>query len=141
LARKNVTRLIAGKGTIILTYAGLGVKVSVNEVPWFGQENVPPEQVHEALTQGRAFRILDVRTHPEFAAYHIPGAMLAPIDTLAEELDTIDHDTDWVVVCEHGIRSRAATEFLRQAGYDRVCNMLGGMSRWPGPVETGFPPL
>lgn len=113
----------------------------MNELPWTGQENVLPEQVKEALNEGREFRILDVRTHPEFAAYHIPGAMLAPIDTLPDELETIEPGVDWVVVCEHGIRSRAATEFLRQAGYDRVCNMVGGMSRWPGPLETGMPSI
>ena len=117
-----------------MTYSAKGEKVSVNELPWKGRPNVLPEDVAGALEQGLCFSVLDVRTHPEFAACHIPGAMLVPIDTLPEEMDTIGRDTDWVVVCEHGIRSRSATEYLRQNGYERVCNMVGGMANWPGPV-------
>ena len=97
-----------------------------------------PDEVEQAFREGAPFRVLDVRTHPEFAAYHIPGAMLAPIDTLPDELEFIDRGIDWIVVCEHGVRSRAATGYLRQNGFDRVCNMVGGMSRWPGLVERGL---
>lgn len=121
-----------------MAYAAKGVKVSVSDLPWNGRHNALPKEVTSALERGITFSILDVRTHPEFAARHIPGAMLAPIDTLPEELDTIARDVDWMVVCEHGIRSRAATEFLIQNGYDRVCNMVGGMAQWPGPVEHGI---
>jgi rhodanese-related sulfurtransferase len=130
--------LECGCGTIILACAAQGEKVNLNQLSWEGRADAAPDEVDAALKDGRAFRILDVRTHPEFAAYHIPGALLAPIDTLPQELDSIARDVDWIVVCEHGIRSRAATEYLRQNGYDRVCNMLGGMSRWPGATTTGM---
>ncbi|HEY3414833.1 MAG TPA: rhodanese-like domain-containing protein [Armatimonadota bacterium] len=113
--------------------------VSVNELPWKDRLDASPEEVERAFREGARFRVLDVRTHPEFAAYHIPGAMQAPIDTLPDELEFIDRETDWIVVCEHGVRSRAATGYLRQNGFDRVCNMVGGMARWRGAIERGAP--
>lgn len=113
--------------------------VSVIEIPWKGRLDASPVEVEQALRDGAPFRVLDVRTHPEYAAYHIPGAMLAPIDTLPEEIEHIDRDAEWIVVCEHGIRSRAAAEYLRQNGFQKVCNMVGGMCRWPGVIERGLP--
>ena len=73
----------------------------------------------------------------EYKAYHIPGAVLAPIDTLPEVIDELDKDATWVVVCEHGVRSKAAHAFLTMQGFHHVINMVGGMCRWSGEVERG----
>jgi rhodanese-related sulfurtransferase len=54
----------------------------------------------------------------------------ARIGELAPERET-------VVVCEHGIRSQQAAQYLvAQAGFTNVANLEGGMSAWDGPVES-----
>ena len=35
-----------------------------------------------------------------------------------------------VTVCRAGARSAQATVLLRQAGFDKVANLAGGMLRW-----------
>jgi rhodanese-related sulfurtransferase len=105
--------------------------------PWTGRRDALPEEVNQALAEGQDFEVLDVRTEPEYRAYHIPGARLVPMDNLGGALNDLDPDTNWVVVCEHGIRSRAAAQWLAQQGFESVANMVGGMASWPGPVEKG----
>lgn len=109
-------------------------------LPWSGRQEALPEEVRQALGLGADFRVLDVRTAAEYAAHHIPGAVLIPTHELAHRAAELDPETNWIVVCEHGIRSRAATSYLLQNGFPNVCNMVGGMSRYPGPVEKGPPP-
>ena len=82
--------------------------------------------------------LLDVRTEPEWNAYHIPGATLLPMQSLMARLHELDPHRETIVLCEHGVRSQRVAWFLaEQAGFENVGNMLGGMSEWDGPVEQG----
>jgi sulfur-carrier protein adenylyltransferase/sulfurtransferase len=96
-----------------------------------------PDELDERLRAGAPPLILDVRTRPEYTARHIPGALLIPVDELAARQGELDPDDEIVVVCEHGIRSAAAVEFLRRAGFEQVRNMRRGMAAWTGEVERG----
>lgn len=107
--------------------------------PLLEQHDALPEQVEQALGLHDSIVVLDVRTDPEYIARHIPGAMPIPIDTLPGALEDIDPEVHYVVVCEHGVRSRAASEYLRSQGFRHITNMVGGMSRWTGPTERGRP--
>lgn len=109
-------------------------------LPWAGRENALPEEVRQALALGADFKVLDVRTAAEYAAHHIPGAVLIPVNELAKRCNEVDPALNWMVVCEHGVRSRAAQGHLLSRGYPNVCNMVGGMANYPGPVERGAPP-
>jgi len=77
-------------------------------------------------------QIVDVREPDEFtgALGHIPGALLIPLGTLMQEKDKISKDKPVVMVCRSGARSAQATVLLRNAGFQRVANLAGGMLRW-----------
>ena len=83
--------------------------------------------------------VIDVRTPREYAELgHIPGALLIPVDLIASAPAILDDDTDRVLVyCEHGVRSRAASEILADAGVKEVLNLAGGLEPWRGPREFG----
>jgi len=51
------------------------------------------------------FMMLDVRTPEEYAAGHISGAKLIPVQQLAEHLDGVPHDKQVYVYCKFGGRS------------------------------------
>ena len=99
---------------------------------------VPPEEVHAQWERGEALCLVDVRQAYEYARYHIPGACLLPLGELrarfAAEIDPADAV---VCICEHGIRSRHAADFLAHQGYENVATMTGGMAAYSGPVEAG----
>jgi len=66
---------------------------------------------------------LDVRTAPEFAAGHAPGALLIPHDQLPRRLAELEpyRDRPLVVYCRTGHRAAIAYQVLHQAGF-RVIN-------------------
>ena len=83
--------------------------------------------------------ILDVREQHEYDSGHIPGAVLLPVGTIAEdtaaavidELDTVV----LVVYCRSGNRSKTASQALEDLGYTNVYE-FGGINDWPYEVES-----
>jgi rhodanese-related sulfurtransferase len=65
---------------------------------------------------------------------------LVPLSQLTERLTQLDRSRPVVAVCRSGARSAQATVLLRQAGFERVANLAGGMLRWRAeslPVDDG----
>lgn len=107
------------------------------------QEPTAPEvSVAEAKTildRGDG-QLIDVRETWEWVTARIPGARLIPMGEVAQRVSEIDRTRTVIVHCATGQRSAAVTEALRQAGFDRVYNMAGGIVAWMNeqyPIETG----
>ena len=81
------------------------------------------------LAAGEELTVLDVRDPSEYAAGHVPGAMLIPLDTLRGALDRIPRSRPVVAYCGVGYRSYHAYKILAHAGYD-VTNLSGGFTSW-----------
>lgn len=93
--------------------------------------------VHElARRRATGAAVLDVRQPAEYAEAHVPGAVLIPLDELADRLDEVPAPADGplVVICRSGARSAVASEFLR-ANRIESWNLDGGMLAW---IEAGF---
>jgi len=104
-----------------------------------GTAEATVDDVHAALRTGSL--VLDVRTPLEYAAGHIPGAVLLPLHELARSTDRLPADEPVLVVCKDGERSRQACQLLDGLGLRGVV-VAGGMTAWTGsgaPVETGRP--
>lgn len=74
-------------------------------------------------------QLLDVRTADEFAAGHIPGALLIPVDELRARLQELPRDREIVAYCQVGQRGYLATRILRQKGF-QVVNLGGGFTTY-----------
>jgi len=74
--------------------------------------------------------VLDVREPEEYAYGHVPGAVSLPQAELATRLDEVPRGQPTLVICESGMRSLRATQFLRQMSYTRVTNVRGGTAAW-----------
>jgi glyoxylase-like metal-dependent hydrolase (beta-lactamase superfamily II)/rhodanese-related sulfurtransferase len=90
----------------------------------------------------RAVQVVDVRETDEFNGPlgHIEGARLVPLGALAARASELDREIPIVTVCRSGARSAQATVLLKQAGFDKVANLSGGMLRWRAqrfPVQGG----
>ena len=92
---------------------------------------VTPGELASLLTRSEDQRplVLDVRTPEEYAAGHVPGAMLIPHDQLAMRLEALDRDRPIIVYCRTGRRSALAETLLRQRGHD-VSQLQGSWQAW-----------
>ena len=107
-----------------------------------GQVTLPAEvnvTYAAALRDAGAF-VLDVREPDEWAAGHIPGAILIPLGQLEDRFGEVPRDRTIVTVCRSGNRSAEGRDILRQAGLTAVTSMDGGMNDWTAaglPVVSG----
>lgn len=82
--------------------------------------------------------VIDVRSFDRFVAGHLPGAINIPLDTLeqAHQSGKIPINQPVTVVCQMGISSKTAADYLEAQGYD-VTNLTEGMQAYTGPIEEG----
>ena len=84
--------------------------------------------------------IIDVREPNEWAAGHIPGAILIPLGELPSRLGDVPPNRPIVVVCRSGNRSAQGRDILIEAGFPAVTSLDGGMNDWEVaglPIEMG----
>lgn len=101
-----------------------------------GYRQVTAQEAKELMDSEEGYVILDVRTDEEYAAGHIPGAILIPHDDIANQAEEALADKDQLILvyCRSGNRSRQAAEVLAELGYTNVVD-FGGINDWPYEVE------
>jgi len=93
-------------------------------------QNLSAAQARAMLEQDKSVYLLDVRTPGEYAQGHIEGSALIPIDEIVKRLREVPRDRPILVYCAVGGRSSQVANYLGRAGFDRVYNMVGGLSGW-----------
>jgi len=90
---------------------------------------IAPQALEEKVLD---VQIVDVREPAEFTGPlgHIVGAKLIPLGELQSRAGEIARDRPIVTVCRAGSRSTQAYNLLRQAGFQSIANLSGGMLRW-----------
>ena len=87
---------------------------------------IQPAELADVVASG--WTLLDVRTPAECARGTIPGSVVAPLDTLREDLPSLGPGP-FAVCCQAGQRGHTATELLHELGY-RARNLDGGYATW-----------
>jgi sulfur-carrier protein adenylyltransferase/sulfurtransferase len=105
-----------------------------------GQEfEITPLELKAKMGRGDDFMLIDVREPEEYAIARIPGSRLIPRGTLPERVHELSSADDIVVHCKSGVRSGMAVDFLKQAGFRKVKNLVGGILRWSDDVDPTVP--
>ncbi len=128
----------------VWTWVGIGMVVVVAValvyflIPRQGAGAMPAEiSVSDAYAKRDAGAfILDVRQPEEWDQVHIPGATLIPLGELQSRLSEVPSDQEVVVVCRSGNRSQEGRNILKNAGYEQVTSMAGGVNQWQA---AGYP--
>jgi sulfur-carrier protein adenylyltransferase/sulfurtransferase len=86
---------------------------------------------------GQAVLLVDVREPWEWEVSNLAdrGALHLPLRSVPEEMERLPRDRDIVVYCRTGARSAEAVQLLREGGFLRVRNLVGGLRRWADEVE------
>jgi adenylyltransferase/sulfurtransferase len=98
-------------------------------------------ELHALRERGEPHLLLDVREPAEWETAHIEGASLVPLGELPARLPELVEWKDRRVIaqCHSGVRSARACELLRDAGFTRVENLVGGIDAWSLTVDPGVP--
>jgi adenylyltransferase/sulfurtransferase len=103
------------------------VRVAANETTAVADVDVTLPLTEAAA---RGFRVVDIREHYECAAEPMPiaGHESVPMGQLLAGGLPDDASARYLLVCTHGIRSRAAAEALRGLGRKNVWSLRGGLA-------------
>ncbi|CAM2933154.1 rhodanese [Streptococcus agalactiae LMG 14747] len=75
--------------------------------------------------------LLDVREVDEFISGHIPQAINQPLSQLDQFKG--DKTKHYLIICQSGMRSQRATDYLTSQGYQAI-NVKDGMNAWTGDI-------
>ena len=93
------------------------------------EDHVSAVQLAAWIRVGRpGLRVIDVRSAPEFRAFHIPGAEHVPLEALATA--QFADDETIVLYSEAGAHGAQAWVFLRALGHRRVFFLRSGLHEW-----------
>jgi len=101
--------------------------------------SIAPRELQRLLAEGVPAQLLDVRTPAEFAAAHVPGAKLLPLDALDQASFARQRGAEEIpvyVLCQSGGRARKAIERLERAGIRGCVLVEGGTQGW---IDAGLP--
>ncbi len=102
------------------------------------QVNILVEDV-KARLNSEDILLLDIREPQELTICQIDGARHIPFSQINSRWQEIPRDQPVVVFCHLGIRSSTLVEQLRQAGFDNVLNMVGGIDAWSREIDPSIP--
>jgi glyoxylase-like metal-dependent hydrolase (beta-lactamase superfamily II)/rhodanese-related sulfurtransferase len=116
----NMTAIEAtNRGLADMPWAMLTTSPQVPEVECNALEGRPPDAL-----------LLDIREPGEYAHGHVAGAINLPQADLASRLNEVPRDRPVLLLCERGVRSYRAAQFLIQMGVNRVASVRGGTAAW-----------
>jgi adenylyltransferase/sulfurtransferase len=118
-----------------------GITPQQQEVVVTGAEyEITPRELLTWLEQDDRPYLLDVRNPYEVEIAAIPGTdRLIPVDQLMRHINELDSAREMVVYCRSGARSAHAVEQLKQAGFRKVKNLVGGVLRWSDDIDPSMP--
>jgi len=96
------------------------------------------KELKRRIDAGEDVYLIDVREPYEYKIAQI-GGKLIPQNEVPQRLAEIDRDREVIVHCHSGVRSQRIAEFLKQAGYPRVVNLIGGIHAWSEEIDPRVP--
>ena len=96
-------------------------------------KEVTIDELEQAIAAGA--HVVDVREADEFENGHVPNAHHIPLNTVPDRMAEIPQgETVWLI-CQGGVRSMKAANYLEAQGYD-VVSVAGGTGSWIGAGKT-----
>ena len=131
----------------LLRQGHLRTSLFFSKLGWMNRMNIlasgheQPEEVsvhllYAFLQQGEQVIIVDVREEWEYRLCKIEGSIHMPLAELGKGLDTLPKDKMIVTVCHHGVRSRRASNLMKQNGFSAVASLNGGIDAWALNIDS-----
>ncbi len=124
---------------ILILIASLSICVAAcesveKEMPNFNR--IDSNTAKEMMDSGQELIIVDVRTDVEYESGHVVGAINIPVEqiTSGDFGSLTDKSKTILIYCRSGNRSRTASRFLAENGYENIYD-FGGIIDWKYEIE------
>ena len=116
-----------------------GIGTEADKIVLEPEFEISVEELKAKITGEDTPFILDVREPHEFEICRIPNSVLIPLAEVEKRVHELDRSSEIVVHCKAGGRSAKAVKFLREAGFEKVKNLKGGILAWADEVDSSMP--
>lgn len=100
---------------------------------------ITPSDLNTQLQDGGRVVMVDVREPHEWDICHITGSTFIPEGDILARMNELDTADDIVLICRTGIRSARALNQLREVGFTKLRNLVGGLHGWADDVDPSIP--
>ncbi|MGK0291226.1 MAG: rhodanese-related sulfurtransferase [bacterium] len=120
----------------IFLFVTSGVSIAQNK-----EQQILPQYAQQLIQKNQnksGFVILDVRTPYEFQTGHIANAKLLNFysSNFRSQLAKLDRNKTYLIYCRSGNRSGRSFRLMKQLGFTKIYDVIGGMIRWK---QEGLP--
>lgn len=102
------------------------------------QHEITVDELKKRLDNKDDLFILDVREPQEYQICNLNGYLI-PLRDLPKRISELDTAKEIIVHCKVGGRSRQAVEFMKQSGFRKVKNLVGGIDEWAELIDPAMP--
>ena len=81
--------------------------------------------------------LVDVREPYEVEICNIKGSLYIPMNEIPQNIDQLDKEKRYAVMCHSGVRSLYVSNYLNSLGYSTL-NVIGGIDRWATDVDKNM---
>lgn len=95
---------------------------------------------YKEITAAEDVVVIDIRLPEEYEMGHIPGSLNLPIGVgnkqwVTDLSNSVEKDTVVAVYCKSDVRSARAADMAKEAGYEYVYDLDGGINAW---TDAGY---
>ncbi len=101
-------------------------------------DQITPQELKARLDRRDPLVLLDVREGWERELCRLPGAVHIPIEEIEFRTEELNPEDEVVVFCHQGVRSAAVAAYLRQLGFTKAVNLVGGLDLWARTVDAAM---
>ena len=81
--------------------------------------------------------LVDVREPYEVEICNIKGSLFIPMNEIPQNIEQLDKEKRYAVMCHSGVRSLYVSNYLNSLGYSTL-NVTGGIERWATVVDKSM---
>ena len=81
--------------------------------------------------------LIDVREDEEYAICNIEPSVHIPMNKIPSQLEKLDKDTGYAIICHSGMRSHNVCFYLQNHGFN-VRNVVGGIHQWAIEIDDSM---
>lgn len=96
------------------------------------------EELDQRQRAGEKVFLLDVRQPFEYEIANLKGVLI-PLGELQTRLNELDRSKEIVVYCHTGNRSGRAVAMMREMGFTKARNLVGGIDAWSRKIDPSLP--